>query len=349
MLQGAAGDIKSFQKIFKEFIRSTNDYHVNVAFCSTGSSWFPIKAALVQGRYFIAKDASEKPFEFGVFKAEPVEMEKYIESIINLNPGDEILAINGKPVAQIIEALIDENIGGNRSPTSYAMASKMLFKRSGTVAKTFNLTLLPAGAENPVVYTLPWLRIAEWIGEQPLCTTQLLTDDMSLFDGRKESKKLKVGMSKLLEQDFSIKEVHPLLFQNDEEKFTDKRDKGKLPPLGEVLWESAYTGLYSYLYQNQEGRKIGYLYIPSFEPINSEAVVEELIEAVKFLETESEALIVDITDNPGGSAMYAYAILSTLTAKPLICPKQRETLIQEDLLGYIAIRQIHQLIGGRKR
>ncbi len=335
--------IKEYQKIFRDFIFSTNDYHVNVRFYSTGISWFPMKIRGFQNRYYIANDLSPTPQKVRLFNTEEIDWEAYDETLEKLIPGSEILAIDGKPVAQAIEEIIDDKLGGDRTPTGFSLAELMIFTRAESEAETFTITV--KNDDEVEVLTLPWVRVPEWIKEQPLkaADPEFLEASFNLTKGKKNPKKAMEAIGKLLRKDYSIKNVQPLLFQkfDAEETQKDRREKGFLPELGDLLWETDKDQeLYAYLYKNKKGRKIGYIYLESFDPFDAEAMVEELIEAIAFLEKESDALVFDISNNPGGDPFYLYAVLSTLTDKPLACPTQRETLIQEDLYDYILLQQL---------
>lgn len=332
--------IKEYQKIFKEFILSTNDHHVNVKLYSTARSWFPLSVVRVQNRYFISKELNEMPRNFIAFKAEPVDLEKHLDVILALQPGDEILEVDGKPVGEIIEEILLETNGTDRSPTSYAIAEKRLFKRHDTTTETFKLLVRHKGKTEAVEYTLPWMRIREWIKEQPLYSKKRAQSDrmeIDAYSGNPEKRAL--DLKGLLARDYSVNNVHPWLKEEKTEKI-DIRNKGNLPPLGKVLWETDIDKeLYAYLYRTKEGRKIGYLYLESFDPADPQALLEEIVKVTAKFQKESDALIVDITNNTGGDLFFAYAVLSTLADKPLLCPKQRETLIQEDLFSYLLIQR----------
>lgn len=336
--------MKAYQQIFKDFLFSTQDYHVNVRFFSTGLSWFPLSVRSFNGHYYITQDFSRIPNRFFLFEAEPVDLAKFEEDLQQLVAGDEIIAINGMPIRQAIEQIIGQELGGDRTPTGYALAEKLLFTRQEETSNSFTLNIMHKNSKKEL--TLPWIRIREWIKEPPLPTreTDLLEARFDLPGKMRNPKKAAKQISQLLQRDFSVKNVNPLLFQKfeaDDEEQSDSRQKGFLPDLGEVLWETEKDrDLYAYLFQNAEGHKIGYIYLESFDPLDGEEMVDNLIEVITLLEEESEALVFDITNNPGGDPFYLYGVLSTLTDKALVCPTQIETLIQEDLFDYLLTKQL---------
>ena len=68
-----------------------------------------------------------------------------------------------------------------------------------------------------------------------------------------------------------------------------------------------------------EKGSIGYVRIPSFMPDDATSAVEEFKKLMMSM-SKTSGLIIDLTDNPGGSLYYMMAILSMLTEKPLAMP-----------------------------
>ncbi|TPW17970.1 MAG: cPAF, partial [Elusimicrobia bacterium] len=102
-----------------------------------------------------------------------------------------------------------------------------------------------------------------------------------------------------------------------------------VPVLGEVLWKSnARSAFNAYIYKAADGRKIGYVRIGSYEGDAKEAAV--FGELMKKFEAETDALVIDQVNNPGGSLFYMYALLSRLTDKPLKAPMQKVAVGEED-------------------
>jgi catechol 2,3-dioxygenase-like lactoylglutathione lyase family enzyme len=109
---------------------------------------------------------------------------------------------------------------------------------------------------------------------------------------------------------------------------------GFLPALGEVLWEApAENSFRAYIYRSPaDGRKIGFVRVPSFVVRDPDKSVADFAALVKRFETETDALVVDETNNPGGYVFYMYALASMLTDKPLPLPMYRINMTQGDAM-----------------
>lgn len=335
LIANPAPSMRDYQRIYRDFLGSLQDYHVRSFFYSTEWSTFPIQVKSVGKRYFITDLQFRLSLSFieSVFDIEDLPFEDLEKEFFKLTVGDEILSIDGLPIREVIESLIDSELSGNRTATGYALAERMLFTRMGKYGHdvpkgVFNVTVRSHDRKDPFACNLAWLHAPEWVKDpQP-----------KSVKGLPQSKMAKV--EQLLIKDFSVEIAKdfikfPLTLQMDtNDEKSDWREKGFLPELGLIVWETSIeSDIYAYIYKNQKGEKIGYLYIPDFDKKETLAdkMIEELSEVIKRFQSETVALVVDINDNPGGNAFYMYAILSLLTEKPLVAPTQMETLIQGDV------------------
>ncbi len=129
---------KEYQKIFSEFLASLQDYHVHPVYFSTSWSMFPIQVRGVNGQYFFTDLNSE--LILGADEATFLAIDQDLLDMIsnnfkNVSIGDEIIAVDGQPIQELIEQLIDENFNGDRSPTGYALAQRNLFLRRGKLGQ----------------------------------------------------------------------------------------------------------------------------------------------------------------------------------------------------------------------
>lgn len=333
--------IKDYQRIFRAFLLTTKDYHVNAIFYSTEWSFCPLSVKGIRGRYFITRINREWKDTETPFECDEINMKKLKKNLDAIAVGDEIIAMNGVPILEVIEQLIEENFAGDKSPTGYALAEKNLFFRKAKFTQhvptgVFELTLSRKGKKEAFKCRLPWYHVSEWVANHAL------KDQIASAPNKQTPPNISRSLKDLLAKDFSVVIAKELINQNctvngnenEEEGAADLRKKGFLPPCGKILWESEKNKkLYAYLYRNQNKQNIGYIYLPTFDydQVEIEAIMTELIEIVQKFENESDALIFDITENYGGDLMFMYAVLSFFADKPLKVTMHREMIIQQDV------------------
>jgi hypothetical protein len=330
---------KEYQKVVKNFFNSFKDYHAKCCFSSSEMSYFPLKVVSAENRYFllIAEPPSglsqeELPFLMSGVTNNMSTLEAFDK--LKFENGEELLEVNGKNIKQVIHQIIDEELGGDRTPTGLALAEKLLFFRRGKYAQKCpqgELTLKVKKKNGKTeTYKTSWIYVKEAVPYR-------------FFE--KQSQK---GEFNFLLRDFSSP------FARDfSESYTtpeDSRKKGFLPPLGEVLAETDKNdreGLYAYLYKHPKtGKKVGYITIPTFTFLDETAAkawIDNYLSVIQFFEQEAEALVVDITNNPGGNGMFCYATLSGLADKPLKPLLQQETINQQEVYKAAAKVKLEEL------
>ncbi len=113
---------------------------------------------------------------------------------------------------------------------------------------------------------------------------------------------------------------------------------GYLPALGKKTWESDPGDVFSaYVYQLPDGRSVGYVRIPSYEPDDADAAVAEFAALMKRFQDGTDGLVIDQVNNPGGSIFYMYALASMLTDQALTTPQHHVALTQEEDLAAVTL------------
>lgn len=354
---------KEYQAIFNEFLRSTNDYHVRAIYYSTAISFFPLNIKSANGHYYVGPISNiSLDFDIDEFMfLESIDINpEALQNLIHFQTGDEIIALNNTPIREVIEKIIDEDLGGDRTPTGYALAEKAMFFRKGKFGMsvpsgTFEITVQHQGKKSLNTYQFTWLHAPELIEDPLQKSTKVakgFTPELNASIAKLISKDYSVGFAKDLLRNEKLLELKKAPLKRDldgddddlEDEDDDYREKGFLPELGQVIWETDPKGesdVYAYLYLNSNKQKVGYIHIPTFMKMDEgEKAIEELVEILRRFEKESQALIVDITDNPGGSLLYTYAILSTLTNSPLKTLSERQVLIQEDIYSALIVNKL---------
>lgn len=119
-----------------------------------------------------------------------------------------------------------------------------------------------------------------------------------------------------------------------ESKFHIGAKRSFVPALGKTVWElpqthAAWFPFSARIFQLDEGREIGYVRVPHYN--YDESAVEEFAKLIGHFEEATEALVLDQVNNPGGSMLHMYAILSCLADRPLIPPKHELSLSEDDV------------------
>lgn len=296
--------VKDYQELLKSLLNTMRDYHVSVSFYSTEASYLPITVTEAGGHYFISgigrKQLPENVFPFKI--------------------GDEITAFDGKPVAEVIAELEKQAGMANVAHTDATMAAMFLTYRAGSAGMPVpqgpvTLSIKPAGASAPVDFPLTWTYAPELIAPQPYVA--------------KSAPGLKIPMSWLATMRVDLAESPAAAAAS----YSLGNKDGFLPDFGEKLWEApADNAFRAYVYKSPAtGRSIGFLRLPTYTVGDPGAMVKAFAALVPELQTRSDALIIDQTNNPGGLVMYLYAVASMLTDRPLALPSHYITLTQSDV------------------
>lgn len=348
---------KQFHKIVRDFVQSTQDYHVSVAFCSTEQAALPFTARGINGRYYIDWfDALLLP-----------------QSFFGISVGDELIEFDGKPIAEVMDALMTAS-GKQLNPrTEQSFAEIALTMRSGMRGD-----IVPKG-------TIIIKTRSSLTGKENTCqvrwsyTPEHVRNPMDFMEF--------IDFSSILSSDNSPKEqlkVPSLLMINpmhQQEAFTlggHQRGLGSkksfLPKLGKIVWEiqpeesiadlllggegdtmdsdlemaemghmsmsrkknfSKNSGPKSsfwnaYIYKNGKGSLIGYVRIPHYNI--DEEDVDKFGELMDWMEDRTDALVIDQLNNPGGQSNCLYRMASCLTSFPLATPKHQMKISQMDAL-----------------
>lgn len=314
-----------------QFVSSMKDYHVSVGFYSTEKASLPFTVKTVQGRTFFAD----------------IDREKMPESAFPFAPGDELVSFNGKSIAEEIGSLVQMS-SANVASTDVAWADLMLTRRRASrgfpVPKgSVVIGGKKVGEDKIRNYQLVWDYEADEIGV-PFSVPK--SDETALT--RMKSRKMVGGMRMVGDERANL--------------FGLGNRESYIPALGEKIWQNAKEiegkvsfGFFSlpmkrpttfdaYIYKNKEGRSIGVIRIPDYSPQDESGAVKEFADLLHYFETETDGLVIDQINNPGGSVFYLYALASMLSDQPLAAPKHRMSITPSDIVdalpGIEALKQI---------
>ncbi|HEY8270619.1 MAG TPA: protease-like activity factor CPAF, partial [Pseudobdellovibrionaceae bacterium] len=242
--------------------------------------------------------------------------------------GDEVLAMDEIPVNQLRSSLT-KDMKSTAPLTDQALGDMFLTSRRGqrnqlVPRNTVTLTLLRAGESIPRTHQLNWEYTAEQIpGAETLPSQNQFNKQLS-FHGH-----FKLAQAQMLSP------VADMFAQQD--NFIDSpyglgNKKPFLPDFGPRVWETDATNTFdAYIYQNETSQLIGVIRIASYSPNSEdpkgrEKAVADFSEILKKMQKLTSGLVIDQTNNPGGSIFYLYSLVSMLTDQAFYTPKHRMSI-----------------------
>lgn len=208
--------------------------------------------------------------------------------------GDELVRFNGQPIEKELSQL--QNLTGL---AARRRAEEWLTVRAGHLgldvpSGTLTLELKNKNGTSYSV-TTRWLSNPEGIGQpgtQPISSPSLLQPQTIWISGAKF---------------------------------------GYLPKLGRIVWTAPINDSFPAYVFEDGGRKFAYLRIPTFKVSSSRAVIEELKRTITLLQEQADALLIDISNNPGGDIIFSYAIISLLIDHPVAALNFRRKINYDDV------------------
>ncbi len=323
--------VKEFQRILKKFLSTTHDYHVAITFESTEVASLPFIIKGAEGRYFVVD----------------VDRARLSQTIYPIEVGDELITFNGKSVEKEIEKILSDEFSHPFSKTDEALAEMLLTFHAGKKGDIVPrdpvlVTFKHAASGQEKSYQLIWdykpEKIKDINSKKPMTAVNKI--------GKKAVNK---EPSNLSDDPFFRKMLSPI-----EDKFIAEYSKKKVhghdigaresfvPPLGRIVWRSDPTSpFFAYIFMTNEDKIVGYVRIATYKAGVDES--QEFNDLMELMQNETDALVIDQINNPGGSLFFLYSLLSYLTDKPLYTPKHRISLNQKDIsfvLKYIPLFEL---------
>lgn len=325
---------KDFQIILKHFFNSSKDYHASVKFYSTESAQLPFIVKRAEKKYFITY----------------IDRLKLPMNVFPFQVGDEIITFDNQPIDDVIQKIKLQEFGSNTPETDQALSELKLTYRQGESGD-----IVPKG---PVSLT-----IKNKVGKLASCkmnweyTPEKIRDYSNI--GRKLTTQAALNkqqtIASLLKSDlFNKFMVHPVSIHQQNNNFNLINDdvdnchlvgsrKSYIPSLGRKIWESKSDfSFHAYIYQNDDNKRIGYIRIPHY--MADEVEAEHFLQLMAYFQKQTDALVIDQINNPGGSVFYLYALASMLTDKPLYTPRHRLALTQEEVYSAVSLLPVLDMI-----
>ncbi len=280
----AATSDAEFHRVLAQFISELKDAHVSPMVPSNHRANLGFVADFVEGKVLI----------------ESIDTLRLPEVLFPFKKGDQVLALGGVPVKQLMAELAKVGHTGHDASNDRITAARLTSRRQASglaVPKgVITVTVLPKGAAAPKTVTATWA-----VFGSPLV-------DMDDLAGLMESS-VPNAIPTAADGESFLADLKKLSLFNsilptarlDEFKATGLSDIGNPRPMFK-LPEGArelpgHTSTTAAIYE-AGGKRIGLLRIPSYTDDN---LVNELARAVKVMEEQTDVLVIDQTNNPGGS------------------------------------------------
>lgn len=300
----SAISIVDYQRIIKDYLRSLKDYHVGCKLTSSEYSYLPFDVRSADGHYFVTR-VNPRLLNTKIFK---------------INVGDEVISFNGVPIAEIGEDIRSKIDRGNYD-TDVALADRLITDRGrmdglDTPKGLVDIKLIDKTTQRPKTYHMIWHEYPEYYTFH--------------YHKPREKKSPKLSHPMFVAADWITR---PRAIDEDDSKKSD------LPRLGKVVWKNDKENIFqAYIFETEQGEHVGFLRIGTFMPesiyqgVNCEFEMNELKEIITRFEESTQKLVLDVTNNGGGSVFYMYGILSLFANEPLKLPTER-VIMEPKIIG----------------
>ena len=301
-------------------------------FFSTENSYLPFTVKGAEGRYFISYiDRDELPYKKFTFDI-----------------GDEIIQFDDRPIDDVVKEveLIECNNDGTLTGYSTDHTDQSFATEITLCNRCNEYYPMPRGSVDIIVrskhslkdrkYQLMWHHNKEDIKDSTLFAYKNNATFYKPYRSTDPHKSIKMSFK-------MVPAFWRKLRKESSNPHSIGAKKSFIPLLGDPIWESKKEQyFYSYLFSMPNGKKISYIRIPDYE--GDESAIAEFEKLIQLFESSSDALVIDQVNNPGGDLLYLFSLLSTLTDKDLVMPKEQMVITQEDVFEAINTLQFIDLM-----
>lgn len=302
-IRGAKDDLEYFQ-ICSEFVAQLRDGH----------SYYLVRSNFIADLGIFTDVYDDKVL------VESINRTLYPANRFPFQVGDEVVSIGGRPVFELIAELSKQRSAGTDRCVRRLAADALSFRAQQYYPRTAELpdqtevVFRRAGSGETETYTLTWTKTGVPLRQVSPVPTPLFTESGSASDRDGES-----------EYERAIRETKTWAVQPWEVEMRESRghvnDSGAWtsrnfilgfgsrfpyydPPAGFQVRrglapsDNFFTGTYT-----ANGKRIGWIRIPNFAPASSILAVNEFSAEIAFMKASTDALVVDVSRNTGGSCV----------------------------------------------
>lgn len=286
-----------FYYLIRRYISEFHDGHFFAIIPSERFSFFPVTAELVQGKILVDDVSPRLPPGMFPFKK-----------------GDEIIAINGRPIMEEVKEIATYMGNGSRQ-TELRKATWSLFYRPGAFMPvpdgSFNLEVRRKDSLITENVSAMWMALGEYIDE-----ADLLVRDTPLMSNIPQLAAQPIDYMRL-----SDRESYELMYGKERMENSYKcsgTTRIKIPTDAVMLTEKPFV---SYYHKTEKGY-VGYLRIPHYSPEGKDAsaAIEDFFSRYEYVIREMErntvGLVIDQDHNCGGYVSLVEKMTTLFIEKP---------------------------------
>ncbi len=286
-----------FYRVLAQFIAEFKDGHVSPIIPSTYAARLGFVSDYIEGRVLI----------------EDINRLRLPEMLFPFKKGDQLISVGGVPVEQIMEEIKQvSNVGNDASSNRIAAARiSSRFEAAGMAVPrgVTTITVLPKGAAQPITVTATWVISGTPIVELDDLAGMMEAGIVNAIPTASDGASFRQELSKLSIFNLALPEA---LVENFEKAgLADIGANKSMFKLPEGAKELPGLPVTAAIYE-AAGKKIGILRIPSY---GSDGLLEVLARALRTMQNETDVLVLDQTNNPGGSVSLVSDIISLFADK----------------------------------
>lgn len=301
-------NLAAFQLHAHQFINAMNDYHVSMALNRTASARLPFRIRPIGDTFAISS----------------IDREKLPRESFPFSEGDEVIAIDGKPIADVIAENM-KYLPHSNALADNAAAATMVTVLRGRVAEpmptsqTRSITV-KRGDGKTLTHDLSWNVTEERI------KPKLLGPGSLNIRGLEEEPKMP-SLDMTAHRYIDTEALAAAGKQGGVDPFLMGGRKTLLPDLGPIIFRTEATSPFdAYIYRAPNGKNVGVIRLPTFGVDKPALYVAEFAKLIEKMEATTDGLIIDQNNNPGGYFHYMMALLSMLSPQPMKMPMQQEKI-----------------------
>ena len=285
-----------FYYLIRKYISEFHDGHFFAIVPSERMAFFPATVELVDGKILIDQISPMLPPPMFPFKK-----------------GDEIISMNGKPIADEINELASY-LGNGSELTEKRKAAWMLFSRMGAFVPvpsgSFSLSVRKQGEVLPQNVVMQWMVMGDFIDEMDSLESEPILSEVPQLAAQP------IDYLKL-----SDRETYEMMLGKERMESSYKcsgATRINIPTDAQMITEKPFV---SYIHNTPKG-KVGYLRLPHYAPKGKDArsamdqYFSQYEYAIREMERNTVGLVIDQDHNCGGYVNLVERMTSLFIDKP---------------------------------